>query len=124
MNTRLLPLGPLLGICPLLQCYWSDLKICHCRTGGYFFTHYINTYNQGTLDPLPDSGDACVAYTKIVVKRPHSSKNKGALAIFGPPRPDKDMPTPCPYSNFIDNTWGHILVWPWRPKYGRQYKSC
>ena len=34
---------------------------------------------------------------KVVAKGPNCPKNKGKLGIFGPPRPNKDMPTPCPY---------------------------
>ena len=30
-----------------------------------------------------------------VVKGPNSSENKGTLGIFGPPRQDKEKPTPC-----------------------------
>ena len=32
-----------------------------------------------------------------VAKGPNGPKNNGALGIFGPPKPNKNMPTPYPY---------------------------
>ena len=34
---------------------------------------------------------------RVVAKGPNSQENKGKLGIFGPPRPNNNMPTPCPY---------------------------
>ena len=34
---------------------------------------------------------------RVVAKGPNSPTNKGKLGIFGRPRPNKNMPTPCPY---------------------------
>jgi len=34
---------------------------------------------------------------RVVAKGPNSPKNKGKIGIFGPPRPNKNMPAPYPY---------------------------
>ena len=38
-----------------------------------------------------------MGYVKDVAKGQNCPKNKGKIGIFGPPRPNKNMPTPCPY---------------------------
>ena len=40
---------------------------------------------------------ASLADLRVVAMGLIPPKNKGKLGIFGPPRPTKDMPTPCPY---------------------------
>ena len=36
-------------------------------------------------------------FSRVVAKMPDCPKNKGKLGMFGPPGPNKNMPTPCPY---------------------------
>ena len=60
--------------------YWLALWVFKCAVIGDIIFNEKNITN-----------------IRVVAKGPNSQKNKGKLGIFGPPRPNKNMPTPCPY---------------------------
>jgi len=56
------------------------------------------------MEDIPDLDSASNPenqFNRDVAKGPNFPKNKGKLGILGPPRPNNNMRTPCPYSNFI-----------------------